>query len=104
MSKQISKGKKKLLTALAAVLVIVCVCTAADIRNNINYNRHRHVEETKARYLCLHDDLEKLIKGDKPAFQNLDYEWAFFFTSYIEWEKLFDERDRLGRLPEADLL
>lgn len=67
---------------------------------------HRNVEiekEAHNHYHLLHNDLEALIDGDVPVFQNIDYEFAFFFNEYIEWEKMYIKRDEVNRLPDEDM-
>ena len=92
-----SKSKKKRI--IIVILVALCLYfVIGNIRYNLDYNHQ--LRETKEKYQILHDDLEALIDGDVPEFQNIDYAFAFFFNEYIEWEKMFIERDEVNRLPD----
>lgn len=94
-----SKSKKKRIIIIIVILTAFCLYfVVGNIRYNLDYNHQ--LQETKERYQILHDDLEALINGDVPEFQNIDYEFAFFLREYIEWEKMYIERDEVNRLPD----
>lgn len=97
-----SKSKKKRIVIVIVILIALCVYfVIGDIRNNLTYNTQ--LQEVKTKYQILHNDLEALIDGDVPVFQNIDYEFAFFFNEYIEWEKMYIKRDEVNRLPDEDM-
>lgn len=92
------RPRKKLVVGIFILVAIFSLCVVKDVQENMRYNQS--LRDAKIKYIYFHDQLEDLIEGNTPEFQTIDFGYAFFFSTYIEWDKLYVPRCEENRLPD----
>lgn len=79
---------------LLLLMITICYCMWVQKYNNC-------VKELNERYSYLYEDFLCVIENENVPFEEINSEFAFFLTSYAEWETLYRENYKINIMPRT---
>lgn len=83
---------------LFVCIIVVLLCLTTPFVRVHKYNDC--VKELNERYLCLYGDLQCIVSNETVTFETINGEYAFFLTTYAEWESLYRKNCEINLIPK----
>lgn len=84
-------------TLICIMVIVILLFTTSYFTRVHKYNDC--VEELQERYSCLYEDLQGIVLGETVPFETINTEYAFFLTTYAEWESLYRKNYKTNLAP-----
>lgn len=87
--------KKKYIYAIAIILLVA-------VLSHINYV-HKYntcADELGKNYSAVYKTLQSLCEGETVSFEQLNVTYAYFYTTYVEWQRLYWKTYEINLIPD----